>query len=108
MKYFDFHTHAFVDSLAERAVGALAQTSDIKPYTDGTVRGLIEALDKNEIEKALLLPVATKPAQQKKKGWVCSVCGHVYEGEELPEDYVCPLCKHGRDDFHLISESEQK
>jgi len=52
--------------------------------------------------------IKPKPAQQKKKGWVCSVCGHVYEGEELPEDYVCPLCKHGRDDFHLISESEQK
>lgn len=74
MKYFDFHTHAFVDSLAERAVGALAQTSDIKPYTDGTVRGLLEALDKNGIEKALILPVATKPAQQKTiNNWACEI-----------------------------------
>ena len=46
--------------------------------------------------------IKPKPQQPKKKGWVCSVCGHVYEGEELPEDYVCPLCKHGRDDFHPI------
>ena len=46
--------------------------------------------------------IKPKPQQPKKKGWVCSVCGHVYEGEELPEDYVCPLCKHGRDDFYPI------
>lgn len=32
-------------------------------------------------------------------GWVCKICGYVYEGEELPEDFVCPLCKHGASDF---------
>ena len=40
--------------------------------------------------------------QQKKpekKGWVCTVCGYVYEGEELPEDFVCPWCGHGASDF---------
>ena len=40
MEYFDFHTHAFVDSLAERAVGALADTSGIAPATDGTLADL--------------------------------------------------------------------
>ena len=37
-----------------------------------------------------------------KKGFVCKVCGFVYEGEELPEDYICPLCKHGIADFEPI------
>ena len=37
-----------------------------------------------------------------KKGWVCKVCGFVYEGEELPEDYICPLCKHGAIDFEKL------
>lgn len=37
-----------------------------------------------------------------KKGWVCKVCGFVYEGEELPEDYICPLCKHGAVDFEKL------
>ncbi len=37
-----------------------------------------------------------------KKGWVCKVCGWVYEGEELPEDIICPLCKHGAADFEPI------
>lgn len=36
------------------------------------------------------------------KGWRCSVCGYVYEGEELPPDFVCPWCKHGAADFEKI------
>lgn len=46
--------------------------------------------------------IKPKPQQPKKKGWVCSVCGHVYEGETLPDDYICPLCKHGKEDFRPI------
>ena len=46
--------------------------------------------------------IKPKPAPAQKKGWVCSVCGHVYEGEELPEAYICPLCKHGREDFRPL------
>lgn len=44
-----------------------------------------------------------QPALEEKKGWVCRVCGYVYEGDELPVDYVCPLCKHGPEDFERIS-----
>ena len=40
--------------------------------------------------------------EEKKKGWVCKICGYVYEGDELPEDYECPLCKHGPADFERI------
>lgn len=44
-----------------------------------------------------------KPKPQKKsKGWVCTICGYVYEGEELPDDFICPLCKHGVDAFERI------
>ena len=37
--------------------------------------------------------------QEEVKGWVCDVCGYVYEGDDLPEDFICPLCKHGASDF---------
>ena len=37
-----------------------------------------------------------------KKGWVCKICGYVYEGEKLPDDFVCPLCKHGPADFEPL------
>lgn len=39
---------------------------------------------------------------QKKKKWVCKICGYEYEGEELPADYICPLCKHPAEDFELV------
>ena len=46
--------------------------------------------------------VKPKPDTEKKKGFVCKVCGYVYEGDTLPEDIVCPLCKHGAADFEEI------
>ena len=46
--------------------------------------------------------VKPKPQTEGKKGWVCKICGYVYEGENLPEDIVCPLCKHGAADFEPI------
>ena len=46
--------------------------------------------------------VKPKPQTNVKKGYVCKICGFVYEGEELPDDYVCPLCKHGASDFEEI------
>lgn len=46
--------------------------------------------------------VKPKPQTEGKKGWVCKICGYIYEGEELPEDYICPLCKHGAADFEKI------
>ena len=47
--------------------------------------------------------VKPKPQTEGKKGYVCKICGWVYEGEELPDDIVCPLCKHGAADFEPIA-----
>ena len=46
--------------------------------------------------------VKPKPETEGKKGYVCKICGYVYEGEPLPEDFICPLCKHGAADFEKI------
>jgi len=46
--------------------------------------------------------VKPKPETEGKKGWVCKVCGYIYEGEDLPDDFICPLCKHGVADFEPI------
>ena len=43
--------------------------------------------------------IKPRPEEQKPKGYVCRICGYVYEGEELPEDFVCPWCKHPASDF---------
>ena len=46
--------------------------------------------------------VKPKPQTEGKKGYVCKICGWVYEGDTLPDDIVCPLCKHGAADFEPI------
>ena len=46
--------------------------------------------------------VKPKPETDGKKGYVCKVCGYIYEGDTLPEDFICPLCKHGAADFEPI------
>ena len=46
--------------------------------------------------------IRTKTATPKKKGFKCKICGYVYEGETLPADYICPICKHGAIDFEPI------
>ncbi len=43
-----------------------------------------------------------QPQPEKKQGFVCRICGYTYEGETLPEDFVCPVCKHGAEDFEPI------
>lgn len=43
-----------------------------------------------------------KPPEEHKKGFVCKICGYVYEGETLPPDFVCPICKHGAADFEPL------
>lgn len=46
--------------------------------------------------------IKPKPQETKTKGWRCKICGYIYEGEELPEDFVCPICKHGAADFEKL------
>lgn len=46
--------------------------------------------------------VKPKPENVAKKGWICKICGYIYEGENLPADYICPICKHGAIDFERL------
>ena len=69
--YIDFHTHAFADAIAEKAISKLENTliesgygADVPAATRGTVGELLEKLQQWEIDKAVILPIATKPSQQ--------------------------------------------
>ena len=81
-EYVDLGTHGmFICSVEEARVISDRQTMTYTYYQDN---------------------VKPKPKTEGKKGYVCKVCGYVYEGETLPEDFVCPLCKHGAADFEEI------
>lgn len=43
--------------------------------------------------------IKPKPAPVKKTSWVCEICGYVHEGETVPDDFICPICKHGKEAF---------
>lgn len=82
--YIDFHTHAFADAIAERAIAKLEQTVIDSGYeeravTNGTVSDLLRRLEEWDIDKALLLPIATKPSQQTSiNNWAKEVmCGRL-------------------------------
>ncbi len=82
MKYFDFHTHAFADFLAPRAMKSLSasakspQTPDISPCTDGTLSGLKNLAQRRGISEFMILPIATKPSQQTPiNKWAANIMG---------------------------------
>lgn len=81
-QYVDLDTHGmFICSITESRVISSVETMTYTYYQNN---------------------VKPKPQTEGKKGYVCKVCGYVYEGDELPEDFVCPLCKHGVADFEPI------
>lgn len=81
-KYIDFDTHGmFVCSITEARVLSDKETMTYTYYQNN---------------------VKPKPEADGKKGFVCKVCGYIYEGDELPDDYICPLCKHGAADFEPL------
>ncbi len=59
----DFHTHVFPEKIAKSTIDALASKSQNKPHTDGTVEGMLNALEDADAQIAVTLPVLTKPTQ---------------------------------------------
>ena len=81
-QYIDLGTHGmFICSVTESRVITTAETMTYTYYQNN---------------------VKPKPETDGKKGYVCKICGYVYEGETLPDDIICPLCKHGAADFEAI------
>ncbi|MCB6415436.1 flavin reductase [Dorea acetigenes] len=81
-QYIDLDTHGmFICSITEARVISNVETMTYSYYQSS---------------------VKPKPETEGKKGFVCKICGYVYEGDELPEDFICPLCKHGAADFEPI------
>ena len=98
LPYLTEHTTAYLDCKV------------VNSYDLGTHMLFLASVSDGEIlsgEKAMTYSfyheyVKPKPENTSVKGWRCVVCGYVYEGEELPPDFICPWCKHGVEDFEKI------
>lgn len=93
------HINSFMSLKVEQYVDLGTHGMFICAVTESRVISSAETMTYTYYQKN----VKPKPKTEGKKGFVCKVCGYVYEGDELPEDFVCPLCKHGAADFEPIN-----
>ncbi len=97
--YIAEETNAYLSAKVVSATDLGTHTLFLADVTDGSVlsegASVTYSYYQNNIKTA---PAAT----EKKKGYICTVCGYIYEGDVLPEDFVCPWCKHPASDFKKI------
>ena len=98
LRFLPRHINAFLSLKVEQYVDLGTHGMFICAVTEARVCGSRETMTYTYYQNH----VKPKPDTAGKKGFVCKVCGWVYEGEELPADIVCPLCKHGAADFEAI------
>ncbi|MDO5146177.1 MAG: flavin reductase [Eubacteriales bacterium] len=98
--YITEGTNAWMSAKVVQTVDLGTHTMFIADVTDG------EKLTDDPSTTYSYYQSNIKPApaapKSSKTTWVCKICGYVYEGEELPADFICPLCKHGAADFEKV------
>lgn len=92
--------NAFISGKVIQTVDLGTHTLFIADVTDGEVLSSIaSATYAYYFAHIKPAPVAQ---QESKKSWICTICGYIYEGDPLPEDFICPVCKHPASDFKKL------
>ena len=99
LRFLPRHINSFMSLKVESYVDLGSHGMFICSVTEARVMGSKDTMTYTYYQQN----VKPKPETAGKKGYVCKVCGWVYEGETLPDDIVCPLCKHGAADFEPIA-----
>ncbi len=92
------YINAFMSLKVEQYVDLDTHGMFICTVTEARVISNVETMTYNYYQAN----VKPRPDTDGKKGYVCEICGYIYEGDELPDDFICPLCKHGVADFSKI------
>lgn len=94
--YLAEETNAFISASVVSTVDLGTHTLFIADVTDCEILSDVPSVTYGFYQKN----IKPKPAaQEKKKGFICTICGYIYEGETLPDDFICPTCKHPASDF---------
>lgn len=96
--YLPKYINSFISLEVEQYIDLDTHGMFICAVTEAEVLGTVETMTYNYYQSN----VKPKPQPAKKKGWVCKICGYVYEGDPLPSDFICPLCKHPASDFEPL------
>ena len=99
LRFLPRHINSFMSLQVESYVDLGTHGMFICAVTEARVMGNTETMSYNYYYNN----VKPKPQAEGKKGYACKICGWIYEGENLPEDIVCPLCKHGAADFEPLA-----
>ena len=97
--YLSENTNAYLSFKVSSAADFGKHTMFTADITDAKVLSDAESLTYAYYHKH----IKPRPAAAQSKGYRCVICGYVYEGEPLPADFICPLCKHGASDFEKIT-----
>ncbi len=97
--YIANETNAYLSAKVISTTDLGTHTLFLADVTDGEVLSDAESITYSYYQKHV--KTAPKDAE-KKKGFICSVCGYIYEGDTLPEDFICPWCKHPASDFNPL------
>lgn len=101
LPYLTEHTTAYFDCKVIDSYDLGTHMMFLASVSDADVISDEKAMTYSYYHENVKPQPSSAPASEK-KGWKCTVCGYVYEGEELPPDFVCPWCKHGAEDFERI------
>lgn len=100
--YITNEANAYISAIVEQTVDLGSHTLFIASVSDMEILS-----DRPSITYAYyqshIKPNPEKTTASGKTVWKCSVCGYIYEGEDLPKDFICPLCKHPASDFEKVT-----
>ena len=97
--YIADETNAFLSAKVVSTLDLGTHTLFIAAVTDGEVLSQVPSATYSFYQNN----IKPKPAStEKRKGFICTVCGYIYEGETLPDDFICPVCKHPASDFRPL------
>ena len=101
--YVPRYTNAYLSGKVSQTVDLGTHTLFIAEITESVLLNNDPSLTYDYYHRNIKpKPAAPAASGEGKKRWVCQTCGYVYEGDEVPDDFVCPWCKHGKADFKLM------
>lgn len=92
--YITHETNAFLSAKVVSSTDLGTHTLFLADVTDGEVLSQDPSVTYAFYQKNIKVNQKPSSGSDEKKGWICTVCGYIYEGEELPADFVCPWCNH--------------
>lgn len=96
--YITKNTNSYISAYVQKEIEFETHTMFIAQLTYAECLSDCETVTYNYYQNN----IKPKPNEVKKHGFRCKICGYFYEGEELPNDFICPLCKHGAIDFEKV------